>query len=271
MKIQNSITLTEQKGIKGVVLGKSGIGKTSLLWSLDPETTLFINLEGGDLAVQGWQGKYITPETWQDCRHIAAFLGGADKSLENTLPYSEKHYNSVAEKLGELSDYETIFVDSITVAARLCFRYSSMHPANQTKAGVVDTRAVYGMQGKEMLAWLTQFQRAICQNIWFVGILEEKYDEMNRVYYAMQAEGQKTGLELPGIVDEVITMTALPDRNKELVRCFVCHTINPYNLPAKDRSGHLNMLEPAHLGDLMNKIKMSKNTIVDNLKYGIPA
>ncbi|MBF0155206.1 MAG: AAA family ATPase, partial [Magnetococcales bacterium] len=42
--------MAERRGIKACIFGKSGIGKTTLLWSLDPETTLFFDLEAGDLA-----------------------------------------------------------------------------------------------------------------------------------------------------------------------------------------------------------------------------
>jgi len=44
--------LAEPRGIKGCIFGKSGIGKTSLLWTLDPARTLFIDLEAGDLAIE---------------------------------------------------------------------------------------------------------------------------------------------------------------------------------------------------------------------------
>ena len=48
--------LAEARGVKGCIFGKSGIGKTSLLWTLDPKTTLFLDLEAGDLAIEGWTG-----------------------------------------------------------------------------------------------------------------------------------------------------------------------------------------------------------------------
>ena len=38
--------LAERKRIKGAIFGPHGIGKTSLLWSLDPDKTLFLDLEG---------------------------------------------------------------------------------------------------------------------------------------------------------------------------------------------------------------------------------
>ena len=46
--------LAEQRGIKGCIFGKSGIGKTSLLWTLNASTTLFMDLKAGDLAIEGF-------------------------------------------------------------------------------------------------------------------------------------------------------------------------------------------------------------------------
>ena len=43
--------LREARGIKGVLTGTSGIGKTTQLLTLDPQRTLFLNLEAGELAV----------------------------------------------------------------------------------------------------------------------------------------------------------------------------------------------------------------------------
>ena len=41
--------LAEPRGIKGCIFGVSGIGKTSLLWTLNASTTLFMDLEAGDM------------------------------------------------------------------------------------------------------------------------------------------------------------------------------------------------------------------------------
>ena len=60
--------LAEPRGIKGCIFGKSGIGKTTLLWTLDAQSTLFMDLEAGDLAIEGWQGDTIRPRTWTECR-----------------------------------------------------------------------------------------------------------------------------------------------------------------------------------------------------------
>jgi len=69
--------LNERRGIKGCIFGKSGIGKTSLLWTLNATTCLFMDLEAGDLAIEGWAGDTIRPRTWADCRDFAVFMAGA--------------------------------------------------------------------------------------------------------------------------------------------------------------------------------------------------
>ena len=61
--------LREARGIKGVLTGTSGIGKTTQLLTLDPQRTLFLNLEAGELAVQGWPGDEIRIRDWEVARH----------------------------------------------------------------------------------------------------------------------------------------------------------------------------------------------------------
>ena len=123
--------LAEPRGIKGCIFGKSGIGKTSLLWTLDPACTLFIDLEAGDLAIEGWPGDSIRPRTWTECRDFAVFIGGPNPALRDEQPYSPAHYKAVCDRFGDpaaLDRYDTIFVDSITVAGRLCFQWCKGQP-----------------------------------------------------------------------------------------------------------------------------------------------
>ncbi len=251
--------VAEKRGIKGCIFGKSGIGKTSLLLTLDPQTTLFFDLEAGDLAVEGWRGDCIRPKTWQDCRDFAVFIGGANPALSQTQVYSQAHYEAVCKQFGDpssLDKYDTIFIDSLTVAGRLCFGWcKDQSQSFSDKTGKADIRGTYGLQGQEMIGWLTHLQHTRNKNIWFVGILDEKLDDFGRRVYSPQIEGSKTGLELPGIVDQVITMAEIGDSDGASYRAFINHTINPYGYPAKDRSGRLAIMEEPHLGKLMAKIR----------------
>jgi len=251
--------LAEVRGIKGVIFGPSGIGKTSLLWTLNASTTLFFDLEAGDLAIEGLAIDAIRPRTWKECRDFAVFIGGPNPSLRGEQPYSQAHYDEVCGRFGDpvaLGKYDTVFIDSITVAGRLCFQWCKGQPeAFSDKTGKPDVRGAYGLHGREMIAWLTHLQHTRGKNVWFVGILDQKLDDFNRKVFSPQIDGSKTGLELPGIVDQVITMIDVPDAQGQPQRGFVCQTLNPWGYPAKDRSGRLALLEPPHLGQLMEKIR----------------
>jgi len=266
--------LAEQHGIKGVILGKSGMGKTTLLLTLAAETTLFMDMEAGDLAVEGWPGDTLRPRTWDECRDFAVFIGGPNPALRNDQYYSQAHFDAVCQKFGGpaiMDKYLTIFIDSITVAGRLCFQWCKGQPqAFSDKTGKPDIRGTYGLHGQEMIAWLTHLQHTRNKNVWFVGILDEKTDDFNRRLLVPQIEGSKTGLELPGIVDQVISMAEMHTEDGQPYRTFVCHTLNPWGYPAKDRSGRLEMVETPHLGRLMEKIKTPVKPAVERLTFGRP-
>jgi hypothetical protein len=109
--------LAERKGVKLLMLGKSGIGKTTRLKDLDPATTLFLDIEAGDLAVADWPGDTIRPASWPESRDFFVFLAGPDKSLPPESAFSQAHYDHVIEKFGDpaqLDRYQTFFLDSIT-------------------------------------------------------------------------------------------------------------------------------------------------------------
>ncbi|MBZ0226844.1 MAG: ATP-binding protein, partial [Bauldia sp.] len=188
--------------------------------------------------------------------------------------YSEAHYAAVCERFGDpaaLDRYDTVFIDSITVAGRLCFQWCKGQPeAFSEKTGKPDVRGAYGLHGREMIAWLTHLQHTRAKNVWFVGILDEKLDDFNRRIFQPQIDGSKTGLELPGIVDEVLTMAEIKDDAGAPYRAFICQTINQWNFPAKDRSGRLDLIEEPHLGRLMAKIRGPVKPASERLDYRSP-
>lgn len=258
--------LAQKAGIKGIIVGKAGIGKTSLLHTLDPETTLFVNAEAGELSVQEWKGDMVRLRAWPDARNIAAVVGGPNPAFADAEPYSLAHYNSVREGL-DLGKYETIFIDSITEVSRICFTWAKQQPDSFNKQGDPDTRGTYGLLGREMVAWLKQFQHAPRVNVWLVGLLNEVKDDFGRLTYQMQVEGSKTALEAPGITDQVLSMVQFTPDEGAPYRAFVTHAVNEWGYPAKDRSGRLDMIEEPHLGKLMEKIGKPAKPAAERLDY----
>lgn len=258
--------IAEASGVKAVIFGPAKIGKTTLLRTLDAASTLFLDVEAGDLAVEGVAVAAIRPETerwsWPDLRDVAALLGGPNPALAPDRPYSSAHYDFVVARDGamDLAPFRTIFVDSITVASRLCFAWCMTQPDAFNKQGMPDTRGAYGLLGREMTGWLTQLQHSKGRNVIFVGILDKATDDFGRTTWEPQIEGRATGAALLGIVDQVVTLQMVPFESTrdgqpvtELVRCFVTQQSNPYGYPAGDRSGRLDPLEPPDLGKLIDK------------------
>jgi hypothetical protein len=251
--------LTERRGVKAVIVGPPGVGKTSQLRTLDPATTLFLDGEAGDLAVQDLPVDTVQVDDWPTARDLACRIGGPNPSYPPTACYSRAHYEAIGGALDKLNKYQTIFVDSITAISRLSYRSAEQQPeAFSERSGRKDVRGAYGLHAREMIAWLNQLQHARGMNVIFVGILEKAVDDFNVATWQLQMEGARTGRELPGIVDQIVTMQFVDFGDGVPVRVFVCTSPNPWGYPAKDRAGRLDQVEEPHLGKLIDKLTKSR-------------
>jgi hypothetical protein len=251
------------------IFGPWGAGKTSLLKTLPPEQTVCLDLEAGMKSVQDWPGASIPVRSFVDFRDLAVLIGGPDPAADPNAWYSAQHHQhargvyagtGVEEFLRSKS---IVFVDSITDLTRQVMVYARQQPeAFSEKTGKPDIRGAYGMLGREVIQALKHLQHATGKTVIFVGVLEKVTDEFNVTTWQPQMEGSKAGRELPGIVDQVISLHLFSRDTegnyvldeKAIERRLVCRAGNPYGLPAKDRSGRLDVTEPADLGALLAKI-----------------
>jgi len=249
------------------IFGPPGAGKTSLLKTLPPKETICLDLEAGMKSVQDWPGDSIPIRTFTDALDIGCLAGGINPAADPNGFFSEGHYQHLAQAYPDLvrllAGKSIVFVDSITDLTRQAMAWAKTRPESfSEKTGRPDARAAYGSLAREVIGLLKHLQHAQGRTVIFVGILEKVTDEFNRTTWQPQMEGGKAGRELPGIVDQVISMSLFepegdgwrhePERAD--TRRLVCRAGNPYGLPAKDRSGRLDITEPPDLGALLAKI-----------------
>lgn len=251
------------------IFGPPGVGKTSLLKTLPPAQTVCLDLEAGMKSVQDWPGASIPVRSFGDFRDLAVLIGGPDPAVDPNAWYSAQHHQHVRSVYAGsgveefLASMPVVFVDSITDLTRQAMAYAKQQPeAFSERTGKPDVRGAYGLLGREVIQALKHLQHAPGKTVIFVGVLEKVTDEFNASTWQPQMEGSKAGRELPGIVDQVISMHLFskdPEGNwlldeKAAERRLVCRSGNPYGLPAKDRSGRLDVTEPPDLGALLSKI-----------------
>jgi hypothetical protein len=259
------------------IFGEYGVGKTSLLYTLPEDSTLFIDLEAGMKSVQTWRGDTISIRTFNDALDLACLIGGPNLGVRPEDPFSQAHYDAVrgAYATLDLARYRTVFFDSVTDLTHVAMSFAKAQPsAKSEKTGKDDIRGAYGELGRQVIGLLKQLQHSPGRNTVFVGRLKRTVNDFGAEIYEPEMVGGMTGRELPGIVDHVFTMSlfdfdeATGGWSHNLKggrhRAFVTQRINPWNLPAKTRSEHLDIIEVPNLGKLLDKINQpSKITAAD--------
>ena len=249
---------------KGLIVGLQGTGKTYLLNTLDPKTTLFVDLEAGDMSVKRWEGEYtLRPENWEEFINLSCLLGGPDYSVKNGV-FSENHYNNVVEAYGkdlqELIDkkIKTIFVDSISDASMFAMRFANASPeAISEKTGKFNKLGAYGLVRETQENVLKQIQRARNKNVWFTANLVVKTDpDTGLITKSIDMYGS-VSTKLPYIVDHVLILENLPKEDRTVGRRLICKKESGEML-VKTRSSALDVYEKPDLGELQERIMNGK-------------
>jgi len=206
-------------GVKMLVYGQAGAGKTSLIRTLP--SPIVLSAEGGLLSIQDADLPYIEIGSMDDLKEV---------------------YEWISTPEGE--QYQSIALDSISEIAEVCL--------NAEKKTAKDPRQAYGAMQEQMADIIRAFRDLPGRHIYMSAKLEKSTDEMGRILYAPSMPGNKTGQSLPYFFDEVLALRVEKDADGNTQRAIMCDSDGLWL--AKDRSGKLGAWEAPDLGEIIAKI-----------------
>ena len=207
-------------GVKVLVYGQAGAGKTSLIKTLP--NPIVLSAEGGLLSIQDADLPYI------------------EISDMATLQEAYKWLTESADAKG----FQSVALDSISEIAEVVL--------NAEKKATKDPRQAYGAMQEQMADIIRAFRDIGGKNVYMSAKLEKTQDEMGRVLYAPSMPGNKTGQALPYFFDEVLALRVEKDAEGNTQRALMCDSDGLWL--AKDRSGKLAAWEAPDLGAIIAKI-----------------
>jgi len=207
-------------GVKVLVYGQAGAGKTSLIKSLPKPIVL--SAEGGLLSIQDADLPFIEITSMTELQEAYTWLTSSDEA---------KSYKSVA-------------LDSISEIAEVCL--------NTEKKATKDPRQAYGAMQEQMADIIRAFRDLPGRHVYMSAKLEKTQDEMGRVLYSPSMPGNKTGQALPYFFDEVLALRVEKDGDGATQRALMCDSDGLWL--AKDRSGKLDAWEAPDLSAVISKI-----------------
>jgi AAA domain len=233
MKIQNAATENSQY-IKATVYGPSGAGKTSLVKTLPPEFKPFVmSIEGGLLSISGSNIDFVDVTRGDDGRLLPMI----------ERPKRIKEVYAYLQTPEAKAKYNTIFVDSLTELGQ------TVHAmAAKEFPEAKDMLRLWGAYGISMRDTIRAFRDIPDYHVIFTCLSKIDRDEATGKRSAAFDLQGSISEKLPGYLDLVMYLRVREDGTRELV-CGATEAV-----PAKDRSGKLDKVEPANLGHVFSKI-----------------
>lgn len=207
-------------GLKVLVYGQAGAGKTSLIQTLP--NPIILSAEGGLLSIQDAGLPYIEITSMSELKEAYEWVVNSDEA---------KQFQSVA-------------LDSISEIAEVVLDYE--------KKIAKDPRQAYAEMQSKMSEVIRLFRDISSKNVYMSAKLEKTQDEMGRVLYAPSMPGNKTGQSLPYYFDEVLALRVEKDAEGITQRALMCDSDGLWL--AKDRSGKLEQWEAPDLTAIIKKI-----------------
>lgn len=207
-------------GVKLLVYGNAGAGKTSLIPTLPNPVVL--SAEGGLLSIADADVPFL------------------EVSSYDTLMEAYQWLTQSAEAKG----FDSVALDSISEIAEVVLNYE--------KKIAKDPRQAYGAMQEQMTDLIRAFRDLENKHVYFTAKCEKATDETGRLLFAPSMPGNKTGQQLPYFFDEVLALRVEKDASGVAQRALMCDSDGIWL--AKDRSGKLAAWEAPDLGALIAKI-----------------
>jgi phage nucleotide-binding protein len=207
-------------GVKLLVYGNAGAGKTSLIPTLPNPVVL--SAEGGLLSIADADVPFVEVSSYDTLMEAYAWL---------TQSAEAKGFDSVA-------------LDSISEIAEVVL--------NAEKKLTKDPRAAYGALQEQMTDIIRAFRDLSGKHVYFSAKVEKSQDEQGRLLYAPSMPGAKLGQQLPYFFDEVLALRVEKDGEGVPQRALMCESDGLWQ--AKDRSGKLDAWEAPDLGAIIRKM-----------------
>jgi phage nucleotide-binding protein len=224
VEIVSSRQVAQSHGIKCLIYGKSGAGKTYL--SRTAPRPIILSAESGLLSLNDIDLPVFKVKDLKDLYDFYAWI---------QVPQNGQHF-------------DTIYMDSISDIAEVIL-------ANSKKV-VKDNRQVYSHYADELIPLIKAYRDMPNKHVVMVAKQEQNKDEATgMVLQGPMMPGSKVGQQLPYLFDEVFRLGIGKDGQTEY---RYLQTALDMQHEAKDRSGCLDAFEPADLSHIFNKILSGK-------------
>lgn len=235
-----NFTTTEQvtlaQGVKALIYGGSGAGKTAL--AATAPAPLILSAESGLLSLRKENIERLhgvgTPGINYDIPVIQIATVDDLSEAYQWLAYDAQSHS-----------FQTIYLDSLSEIGEVVL--------NNAKAQVKDPRQAYGELIEKMENLIRLYRDLPGRNVVMTAKQEPFKDELSGVVkYGPSMPGSKLGNKLPYFFDEVFRMGVNKTPQGETYRFL--QTDKDLQYEAKDRSGALDFQEYPSLANVFNKI-----------------
>lgn len=221
LQIKKATEVAKFHGLKAILAGPPGAGKTYSIRTAPHEETLVLSAESGLLSIQDVPVDVVEVKAVEDIRNAYKYLS------------KEKH------------DYKWLFLDSLSEIAEVILED---HKRQQK-----DQRRAYMLLAEDIVRMCKSFRDLSGLNVILVAKEEVRVsDGIEPNQHIISMPGTKVANTIPYLFDGIFWLR-VGKVDDELRRTFQCQPDENYPM-CKDRSGRLGMFEEPNWQKLLDKI-----------------